>query len=113
MNIGIIIGIILMCVGGITFWGMLFSDFDFFYKLPVSTIYLSIAAVICGFIVAICAFAYKPYNPSAVNEKYQVRCRVCGRTFNNTSSNASSIRKTNMCNQCYKNYNTAQDMLGD
>lgn len=113
MNVGILIGIVLVAFGGITVWGMLFSDLKFFYKLPVPTIYLAIAAVICGFIVIICAWAYTPYNPNAVNEEHQVKCQVCGRTFDNTSSNASSIRKTNMCNQCYKNYNTAQDMLGN
>ena len=113
MNIGIVIGIILVCLGGVTFWGMLFSDFKFFYKLPATALYLAIAAVISGFVVTICAYAYQPYNPNAVNEQHQVKCQVCGRIFANTSSDAKSIKWKNMCNQCYKNYNYAQDMLGN
>ncbi|MBD5527173.1 MAG: hypothetical protein HDR02_02020 [Lachnospiraceae bacterium] len=113
MNIGILIGIILVCLGAVTFWGMLFSDLKCFYNLPSTAIYFAIAAIICGFIVIICACAYKPYNPNAVNEQHQVKCQVCGRTFDNTSSDAKSIKWKNMCNQCYKNYNTAQDMIGN
>ena len=41
MNIGIVIGIILVCLGGVTFWGMLFSNFKFFYKLPATALYLA------------------------------------------------------------------------
>lgn len=113
MNIGMIIGIMLIVLGGITIWGMLFSDFKFFYNLPAATIYLAIASVISGIIVIICAWAYEPYNPNAVNGDHQVKCQVCGRTFDNTSYDAKSIKKTNMCGQCYKNYNAAQDMLGN
>lgn len=113
MNVGIIIGIVLLALGVITIWGMFFSDLNFFNRLPATTIYLAIAAAICGFFVIICAYAYEPYNPDAVNEQHQVKCKVCGRTFDNTSSDAKNIKWKNMCNQCYKNYNTAQDMLGD
>lgn len=37
------------------------------------------------------------------------RCRVCGKTFTN-SSDRKSIAYTNMCEKCYSNYKYSQDM---
>lgn len=38
-------------------------------------------------------------------------CPVCGRTFSD-SSNVSSIRRRNMCNSCYSNYQWGQNATG-
>lgn len=118
MNAGIIIGIILIGIGAITFLTFMFMiirDSNFVYKLPTpEIIHLAVAVFICGIIVAVfgaCAAVYRPYNPNAVNEEHKVKCQVCERKFDNTSSDAKKIRKTNMCNQCYKNYNYSQDMM--
>jgi len=42
-----------------------------------------------------------------LSNDYNLTCKSCGRTFENTSSDAKSIRSTNMCSQCYKNYKYA------
>lgn len=117
MNIGMIIGIILMALGAVLIWGMFSSKkfwINFWAQQSSATFTIfAFAAIIFGFFVTICAWAYVPYNPDAVNTKYQEKCQVCGRTFENISSDARSIRMTNMCNLCYKNFKTAQDMLGN
>lgn len=64
-----------MCLGVI--WGMVYSNFYFSHKFPPVTIYLAVAALICGFIVTVvsaCVAAYRPYDPNAVNEEHQVEC---------------------------------------
>lgn len=38
-------------------------------------------------------------------------CPICSREFSD-SSNRRSIRRTGMCSTCYKNYKTANEMLG-
>ena len=38
-----------------------------------------------------------------------VECKVCGRSFSKDSENAKSIKRTNMCSQCYKNYEYAEN----
>lgn len=95
MNAGMIIGIVLMAWGGITLWGMFFSGLKFFYNMSASTIYFAIAAVICGFMVAVCADAYsisqkfnadmysisQKYKLDEVNAeylKYKDECTICG-----------------------------------
>lgn len=45
------------------------------------------------------------------NHENHVQCKVCDRYFNKDSENAKSIRKTNMCTQCYKNYKDINDAL--
>ncbi len=42
-----------------------------------------------------------------------IECQVCGREFLKGSDNAKSIRKTNMCTQCYSNYKGASDALNE
>ena len=42
-----------------------------------------------------------------------VKCPVCGRTFKKGTSNAKSIRRTNMCENCYKNYKYAEELMGN
>ena len=39
-------------------------------------------------------------------------CKSCGRTFDTGSSNARSIARTGMCNNCYSNFKWGQDALG-
>lgn len=80
MNIGIIIGIILICLGVVTFWGMFFTNIKLFEKLPPATIFLCATAIICGFLVTIFAWAYVPYNPDSVKDKgYEHVCAICGK----------------------------------
>lgn len=40
-----------------------------------------------------------------------VTCKSCGRKFQKGSQNAKSIRRTNMCTNCYNNYKKASDAL--
>lgn len=40
-----------------------------------------------------------------------ITCKSCGRSFQSDSENAKSIRKTNMCTNCYNNYKKASDAL--
>jgi len=55
----------------------------------------------------------------ALNENYdadskkEVKCKSCSRSFKNTSSNASSIKRTGMCNNCYNNYSWGQEAVGN
>ena len=50
-------------------------------------------------------------SSTAKNEK--IICQVCDREFQKGSENAKSIRKTNMCTQCYQNYKNASDYLNE
>ena len=45
------------------------------------------------------------YDSSTHTTTYE--CQSCGRSFTD-SSNKNSIRKTGMCENCYKNYKTAK-----
>ncbi|MBP3620103.1 MAG: hypothetical protein J6J24_05560 [Clostridia bacterium] len=45
------------------------------------------------------------------NQSDNVECQVCNREFQAGSENAKSIRKTNMCSQCYKNYKGASGAM--
>lgn len=38
------------------------------------------------------------------DNKSTVKCKSCDRTFERSSSDGRSIRKTNMCNNCYSNF---------
>lgn len=118
MDVGKYFGIILIIIGIILIiFGIKLLKR---WSRPDST-YNSFKPILCfdtlfvGLIVIGCGAAYKPYDPQkaaySTNSDSQVKCQVCGRSFSNTSSDAKSIRKTNMCSQCYKNYNAAQGML--
>lgn len=111
MNIGIIIGIILICLSIVTCWGVIFTKIKFFNKLPANTIFFCVIAIICGIFVTIFAWAYVPYNPNSVKDKDLIQCQVCNKEYKQGSENAKSIRKTNMCIQCYQNYKNASDYL--
>lgn len=50
-------------------------------------------------------------SPYTNREQNNTICQVCGREFQKGSQNAKSIRKTNMCTQCYENYRNATDAL--
>lgn len=50
-------------------------------------------------------------SPYTNKEQNNTKCQVCGREFQKGSENAKSIRKTNMCTQCYENYRNAADAL--
>ena len=77
MNAGIIIGIILICLGVLTFLGMFFTDIKFFDKLPPATIFFCAAAVVGGILTTIFARAYVPYNPK--DKGYEHICVICGK----------------------------------
>lgn len=50
-------------------------------------------------------------SPYTNKEQSNTKCQVCGREFQKGSENVKSIRKTNMCTQCYENYRNATDAL--
>jgi hypothetical protein len=45
------------------------------------------------------------------NDKDTVECKSCGKKFQLGSENAKSIRKTNMCTNCYNNFKSVSDYL--
>ena len=48
---------------------------------------------------------------SSSSDKNTVECKSCHRKFNKGSDNAKSISRTNMCTNCYKNFDAAQKYL--
>ena len=40
-----------------------------------------------------------------------IRCKVCYKTFDEGTSNANSIHRTNMCKKCYENYKWTQNAI--
>ena len=65
------------------------------------------------FLLLSLSFLLSAFSPSTNTNREQnnMECKVCGREFQKGSENAKSIRKTNMCTQCYKNYKNASDYL--
>ncbi|MDE5817725.1 MAG: hypothetical protein K2N41_04010 [Lachnospiraceae bacterium] len=78
MNLGVIIGLILICLGILTFLGI------FFDKLPPANAIglLSFALVIGGLFVTIIASAYASASSTPHNTKdkgYEHVCAICGK----------------------------------
>lgn len=51
------------------------------------------------------------HDYSNSGDKDTVTCKSCGRKFQKGSENAKSIRRTNMCTNCYNNFKNANDAL--
>lgn len=51
------------------------------------------------------------HDYSNSGDKDTVTCKSCGRKFQKGSENAKSIRRTNMCSNCYQNFKYASDAL--
>lgn len=47
------------------------------------------------------------------NSSDNIECKVCHREFKKGSENAKSIKKTNMCSHCYKNFKDASDVINE
>jgi len=48
---------------------------------------------------------------SSSSDKNTVECKSCHRKFNKDSENAKSIARTNMCTNCYNNFNSLQKVI--
>ena len=96
----------------------------FFLGLAIFTLYnnifnyagLSMSMIIGPFIIGIslsilCYVNIADSGSSSTTKNEKIICHVCDREFQKGSENAKSIRKTNMCSQCYKNYKNASDYL--
>lgn len=96
----------------------------FFLGLAVFALYnnifhdagLSEGIVIGPFIIGIslailCYVNIIDSGSSSTTKNEKIICQVCDREFQKGSENAKSIRKTNMCTQCYQNYKNASDYL--
>lgn len=54
---------------------------------------------------------YKINSNSSVSTD-AVKCKVCGRSFEPGTPGFSSVRRTNMCNNCYDNYKWGEQFIG-
>ena len=69
-------------------------------------------AILVGiFLGVIFLFSECGSGSSTSNTSKSIECNVCGRTYSYGTSDSRSISRTNMCTNCYDNYNWAQDML--
>ena len=50
-------------------------------------------------------------NIGANKDNNTIECKVCGRKFLKDSDNGKSIKRNNMCSNCYNNYKNATDYL--
>ena len=53
------------------------------------------------------------HDYSSSSSKDTVKCKSCGREFKKGSDNARSISRTNMCTNCYNNYQSMSDYLNE
>lgn len=75
-------------------------------------------SLLCGvvcIVLAIVGFSIMPKNPSSSSNKNSATCQSCHTTYSYDDTtysgydydNVRSIKKTNMCERCYKNYKYA------
>lgn len=67
---------------------------------------------VVGILLAIlCYLTITDSGSSSTTKNEKIICQACDREFQKGSENAKSIRKTNMCTQCYQNFKNASDYL--
>lgn len=50
---------------------------------------------------------------SSSSSSSKIECRSCDREFSSSSANGKSIRRTGMCENCYNNFKSMQQALGN
>lgn len=55
----------------------------------------------------------QPLELKVSSDKDTKECQVCGQKFKNGSENAKSIEKTNMCANCYDNFQWGNEVIGN
>lgn len=70
---------------------------------------LVVMGIVIALFVALLSTCGGGGSSSSSSKSRSAECHICGRTYTD-SSNVRSIRNTNMCNKCYRDYLTLQEM---
>lgn len=102
----LLISMILFIISAVTIYAMMQG----YIRPNIIILKVAFIAVIGSFFAFIILGAFISADGNKGN-KNKFECRVCHKEFQSDSENAKSIRKTNMCTRCYKNYKNASDYL--
>ena len=81
-----------------------YKDMDIKEKEKISYVILAIIGIlVLAFIIFCVSMAFLSDSSGSSSSSDSLTCKVCGRSFSD-SANKKSIRSTNMCSNCYRNY---------
>lgn len=83
----------------------IFHDAGFSGNMVISSLSIGIL------LAMLCYVNIMNSGSSSTTKNEKIICQVCDREFQKGSENAKSIRKTNMCTDCYRSYKGASDAL--